>query len=68
MRRRDFLAHTAVIVWTFSAAAQEARPMIGFLSGVSEQLFMPSVKAEFLRGLKDTGFVEDRNLSIEYRF
>jgi putative tryptophan/tyrosine transport system substrate-binding protein len=46
-------------------AQQVAPPVIGFLSSVSLE---PSVLAAFTSGLSEQGFVEGRNVRIEYRF
>ena len=50
-----------------AARAQEERPVIGFLSAVSEAATPASVSA-FRRGLGETGFVDGRNVTIEYRW
>jgi putative ABC transport system substrate-binding protein len=66
MRRRKFIALLGgAAAWSFSAKAQT--PAIGFLSSRSAQ---DSVKvvAAFAEGLREGGFAEGKNLSIEYRF
>src|SRR5262245_21770703 len=67
MRRREFLALTAVSAWPFAALAQEPRRVIGSLGGHSSNAYAYWVAA-FLRGLKDAGFVEGRDTTIEYRW
>jgi putative ABC transport system substrate-binding protein len=42
-------------------------PVVGFLSSASLQGFSPYLDA-FRRGLSDAGFVEGRNIAIEYRW
>jgi putative ABC transport system substrate-binding protein len=70
MRRRDFIAAFAGVAaaWPLAARAQQpALPMIGFLSGASSGNYQPFVTA-FKEGLKQTGYVEGRNVAIEYRW
>jgi ABC-type uncharacterized transport system substrate-binding protein len=67
MRRRQFIAGLGnAAAWSLSAQAQQATvPVIGFLDfGTSETTSM----AAFREGLKETGFIEGRNLAIQYRF
>ena len=47
-------------------ARQSATPVIGYLSGGSPGPLAPFAAA-FREGLKDAGYVEDRNVAIEYR-
>jgi putative ABC transport system substrate-binding protein len=69
MRRRDFLGAlgSAVAVWTITARAQQpAMLVVGYLS-VQELAARPHYLAAFRDGLVAEGFVEGRNLTIEYR-
>lgn len=70
MRRRDFicLCGGAVAGLPFAASGQQATvPVIGFLhSGTSQQNANRLVG--FRKGLSDAGFVENQNLTIEYRW
>jgi putative tryptophan/tyrosine transport system substrate-binding protein len=66
MRRRDFIRVLAgTTAWISAARAQEPRHVIGFLSSFSEVI--PGSLAAFYQGLKETGFIEGKNISIESR-
>jgi len=70
VRRRKFISLLggAVVTWPLAARAQQAAmPVVGFLSNrmASESV---SVVAAFHQGLKEIGYVEGQNISIEYRW
>jgi putative ABC transport system substrate-binding protein len=68
MRRREFISLLGgAAAWVSPARAQEPRRVIGFLGSGSPDTF-PGPLAAFVQGLKDTGFIEGRNLSIEWRW
>jgi len=70
MRRRDFtplLAAYAIASPRWACAQQAAGPVIGFLGAETDELFASRLSA-FRQGLLETGYVEGRNLTIEYRW
>src|ERR1700758_1127702 len=70
MQRRDFIktAAGAGTFWSFAAYAQQsAIPVIGVLHGVAAAQWADRMIG-FRKGLGEGGFVEGRNLAIEYRW
>ena len=69
MRRRDFITTLAgATAWMSAAHAQGPRYVIGFLSAFESSNAMPGTLATFYQGLGETGFVEGRDISIEFRW
>jgi putative tryptophan/tyrosine transport system substrate-binding protein len=68
MRRRDFVTFLGgATAWAARAWAQESRRLIGVLGSASYGAF-PDAETNFIRGLKATGFLEGKNISIEWRW
>src|SRR5229473_490651 len=69
LKRREFIALIggAAAVWPLAARAQPALPTIGFL-GPSTPLAMSQWVAAFLQRLRELGWIEGRNVAIEYRW
>jgi hypothetical protein len=57
MRRREFITFLGAAAWVCPARAREPQRVIGLLGGGSSDAF-PGSLAAFLKGLKDTGFIE----------
>jgi len=65
-RRKFVLSTGALLAAPLGRAQQPAMPVIGFLNGASYDLSAYLVRA-FHQGLGETGYVEGRNVAIEYR-
>src|ERR1700691_608197 len=66
--RRQFALALCGVVWPFLAHAQQQRmQVVGFLSSLDVAAAGP-MAGGFLRGLSESGFVEGRNVAIEYRY
>jgi putative tryptophan/tyrosine transport system substrate-binding protein len=69
MKRREFITFLggAAATWPLTALAQEPRPVIGVLGSASYGS-IPDAEAAFIQGLKNIGFIEGKNINIEWRW
>ena len=68
MKRREVIAGLAgTAAWPLSAHAQQAMPVVGILGSAAPQQWMARLRA-FREGLREIGYVEGQNMTIEYRW
>ena len=70
MRRRAFIKVIAgsAAAWPIAAHAQQAAiPVVGFINAASAQNYTRQLAA-FLKGLGESGYVDGRNVAVEYRW
>jgi putative ABC transport system substrate-binding protein len=61
-------ALAAVMAWVSAARGQEPRPVIGYLNGFTAADAIGGNLQAFYHGLKTTGFVVGKNVTIEFRW
>ena len=66
LRRRDFITLLAAS-WTLPLRAQQGMPVVGFFNTGSPES-VPFLVTAFREGLKQAGYVEGQNVTIEYRW
>src|SRR4051812_38569241 len=70
MERRKFISVVGGVAafWPLAARAQhDQMPVIGFLNGASPRGYAPYL-AGFHHGLREAGFIEGKNIAVEYRW
>jgi ABC-type uncharacterized transport system substrate-binding protein len=69
MRRREFITMiSGVAAWPLAARAQQpVLPVVGFVNVASAEGYSSQVSA-FLKGMNEAGYVDGRNVSIDYRW
>jgi putative ABC transport system substrate-binding protein len=72
MRRREFIRlFCGAGAWPFAASAQQSPGpwRIGFLAGGERPMnFEGTAYGAFLRGMREAGYLENRDFSVEWRF
>jgi putative tryptophan/tyrosine transport system substrate-binding protein len=70
MRRREFITlfGGTTVTWPLAVRAQQPKmPVVGFLNGGSPDGYAPYVTG-FLHGLNETGYVEGKNVTMDYQW
>src|SRR5215471_14568488 len=67
--RRDFImVFVGAAAWTSTVWAEEPRHVVDFLSAFESSNEMTGDRVSFYHGLRETGFVEGRDISVEFRW
>jgi putative ABC transport system substrate-binding protein len=71
VRRRDFIKIAiagSTVAWPLAMRAQQpAMPVVGFINAAAAQSYKQQL-SDFLKGLSEAGYVDGRNVAIEYRW
>jgi len=68
MKRREFITLLGgAAAWPLAARAQQAMPAVGYL-GTTTPSTAGQLTAAFVQRLRDLGWIESRNVKIEYRW
>src|SRR5262245_15841764 len=70
MRRREFIKVVvgSAVAWPLAVRAQQSgMPVVGLMNSASAQSYKRQLAA-FLQGLSEAGYVDGRNVTIEYRW
>jgi putative tryptophan/tyrosine transport system substrate-binding protein len=68
LKRREFITLLgSAVAWAGMARGQQQVPVVGFLNADSPHGYEPQLSA-FLEGLGEKGYVDGRNVKIEYRW
>jgi putative tryptophan/tyrosine transport system substrate-binding protein len=69
MKRRDFIAFFGgATAFVAAARAREPRWTIGVLGSASYDSAFPVTERAFIEGLRAVGFIEGKNMSVEWRW
>ena len=69
MKRREFIAATAALLVSPRRSWAQGKPRrIGFLGAWADEPARDPVHAAWLSGLREKGWIEGKNLLVEYRY